>query len=171
MREDLGNPLILKPHLSKFLSEARLPDGEDGPEWSEIPKPPLDDPKKWVAWWAHQVVTPAWWPELVKVPNPRDPVSCTKCMHASFQFPKVKYLQGEWNDCTTPPVPHCIEWDAFLPQAKGNFGSLGYWLWQPKKTLAMVKSLQFGQTRLSHPGPMIGSNWQNVSVGWGRKWS
>ena len=50
---DLGNPPILDPHLSEFLSEAGLLDGEDGPEQSEMPKPPLDDPKEWVTWWDH----------------------------------------------------------------------------------------------------------------------
>ena len=45
-REDLGNPPILDPDLSKFLSGAGPPDSDDGPEWSEMPQPPLDDPKK-----------------------------------------------------------------------------------------------------------------------------
>ena len=53
MRGDLGNPPILDPHLSKFLSEAGPPDGKDGPEQLEVPEPPLDDPKEWVMWWSH----------------------------------------------------------------------------------------------------------------------
>ena len=32
MGEDLRNPPILDPDLSKFLSGAGLPDGDDGPE-------------------------------------------------------------------------------------------------------------------------------------------
>ena len=64
-------------------------------------------------------------------------------MQASFQFPKVKYLQGKHNDYTPPPAPNCIESDAFLPQAKGDFGGLEYQLWQSKKTLALAKALQF----------------------------
>ena len=64
-------------------------------------------------------------------------------MWASFQFPKVKYLWGKHNDYTSPPAPHCIEWDAFLPQAEGDFGGLDHRLWQPKKTLALAKALQF----------------------------
>ena len=127
--EDLGNPPILDPNLSKFLSGAGPPDGYDGPEWSEMPKPPLDDPKKWVAWQACQVEIPDWWPELVMVPTPRDPISFAKHLRESFQFPRVKYLQGQSDDYTPPPAPHCIGWDAFLPQAKGNFGSLNYRLW------------------------------------------
>ena len=90
--EDLGNPPILNLDLSKFLSGAGLPDGDDGPEWSEMPKPPLDDPYKGVAWQDHQVETPDWWLELVMVPTPRDSISLAKCMRASFQFPRVKYL-------------------------------------------------------------------------------
>ena len=143
MGEDLGNPPILDPDLSKFLSRAGLPDNEDGPEQLEMPKPPLDDPKKWVAWHAHQVETPDWWLELVMVPTPREPISFAKCMKASFQFPKVKYLWGQSDDYILPPAPHCIDWDTFLPQAKGDFGSLDYRIQQPKKTLVLAKALQF----------------------------
>ena len=43
---DLGDPPVLDPHLVKFLSGAGLPDGkEDGPDQSEMPNPPLEDPK------------------------------------------------------------------------------------------------------------------------------
>ena len=51
----------------------------------------------------------AWWLELVMVPTPRDPISFTKHLKDTFQFPKVKYLQGEQNDYTLPPAPYCIE--------------------------------------------------------------
>ena len=30
--------------------------------------------------------------------------------------PKGKFLGKKENDYTPPPVPHCIEWDAILPQ-------------------------------------------------------
>ena len=76
------------------------------------------------------------------LPTPTDP-NLAKCMWASFQFLKVKYLWGECNDYTQPPAPHCIEWDAFLPQVKGDLGGLDYWLWQPKKTLVLAKALLF----------------------------
>ena len=46
MGGDLGNPSILDPHLSMFLSKAGLPDGEDGPQQLEMPEPPLDNPKQ-----------------------------------------------------------------------------------------------------------------------------
>ena len=155
---DFRNPPILDPHLSKFLSKAGLPDGEDVTEQYEMPEPPLDDPKEWVMWWAHWVETPAWWLELVMVPTPRDPICFAKHMWASFQFPKVKHLWGKDNDCTLPPAPHCIEWDTFLPQAEGDIGCLDYRLWQPKKTLALAKVLQFwaDQTQPSwaHPGQL-----------------
>ena len=158
MGEDLGNLPILHSDLSKFLSGAGPPDGDDGPEWLETPKPPLDDPKKSVAWQAHWVETLDLWPELVMVPTPRDPISFAKHMRASFQFPKVKYLWGWSDDYTPPPAPHCIEWDAFLPQAKGDFGSLDFRFWQPKKTLALVKALQFWADR-SQPSGAHGK-WQ-----------
>ena len=139
---DMGKPPILDAHLSEFLSEAGPPDGEDGCEWLEMPKLPLDDPKEWVTWWACWVEIPAWWPELLMVSTPWDPISFAKCMQASFQIPKEKYLWGKCNDYTLPPAPHCIEWDAFLPQAKGDFGGLDYRLWQPNKTLSLAKALQ-----------------------------
>ena len=40
---------------------------------------------------------------------------------------KVKYLTlGSKNDYMPPPIPHCIEWDAYLPLAMGNFASQDY---------------------------------------------
>ena len=141
MGGDLGNPPILDPHLSKFLSEAGHSDGEDWPEQSETPEPPLDNPKEWEACWAHWVETPTLWPELVMVPTPRDPICFAKYMQALFQFPKVKYLWGEHNDYTLPPAPHCIEWDTFLPQAKGNFGGLDYWLLTTQEDPGTGKSI------------------------------
>ena len=103
----------------------------------------MEEPMGWVRWWASQVETLAWWLELVMVPTPRDPVSFGTCLQALFQFPKAKYFQGKQNDYTLPSAPHCIEWDAFLPQAEGDFVSLDYQLRQPKKTLALAKALQF----------------------------
>ena len=42
-----------------------------------------------------------------------------------------------------PPVPHCIEWDAYLPFGDRPFGSQDYWMKQPQKMLAYTKALQF----------------------------
>ena len=63
-------------------------------------------------------------------------------MLASFQFPKAKYIRKRENDHTPPPAPHCIQWDAFLPQTEGDFASQDYRLKQPRKTLAFAKALQ-----------------------------
>ena len=49
--------------------------GEDGSDHSLTPEPSFDDPQEWVRWQPHQVETPAWWTELVKVPTSRDPLS------------------------------------------------------------------------------------------------
>ena len=95
--------------------------------------------------------TPAWWPELVKVPTPRDLISFAKQVWASFQFPKAKFLKKGENDHTSPPAPHCIEWDAFLLQTKGTFVSQDYRLRQPKKTLAFAKTLHFGVEKAQPP--------------------
>ena len=91
-----------------------------------MPKLPLYDPWEWVKWCAHQVETPAWWPELVEVPTPRDPISYARQMQVSFQYPKAKFLGKGKNDYTPPLAHHCIEWDAFLPQTEGNFQSQDY---------------------------------------------
>ena len=115
----------------------------DKPNWSATPEPPFHNPEEWVRWHACWVETPAWWLELVKVPTPRDPISFAKWVWASFQFPKAKYPRKGGDNYTPPPAPHCIEWDAFLPQTKGNFASQDYRLRQPKKTLALAKALQF----------------------------
>ena len=72
-------------------------------------------------------------------------------MKASFQFPKAKFLRKGENDHTSPPAPHCIEWDAFLPQTEGNFASQDYGLRQPKKTLAFTKALQFWVEKAQPP--------------------
>ena len=87
--------------------------------------------------------TPAWWPELVKVPTPRDPISFAKQVWGSFQFPKAKFLGKRENDYTPLPAPHCKEWNAFLPQTKGNFMSQDYRLRLSKKTMTLAKALQF----------------------------
>ena len=116
-----------------------------------MPKLPFDNPQEWVRWHAHQVETPAWWPELVKLPTPRDPISFAKWVQASFQFPKAKFLRKGENDHTSPPAPHCIEWDTFLPQTEGNFVSQDYRLRQAKKTLAFAKALQFWVEKAQPP--------------------
>ena len=94
-------------------------------------------------WHAYRVETPTWWLELVEVPTPRDPISFARQMQASFQYPKAKFLGKRENAYTPPPAPHCIEWDAFLPQTEGNFMCQDYRLRQSKKTLALAKALQF----------------------------
>ena len=108
-----------------------------------MPEPPFDKPQEWLRWHAHWVETPAWWLELVQVPTPRDPISFAKQVWASFQFPKAKFLGKRENDYTPPPAPHCIEWETFLPQTKGNFVSQDYRFRQSKMTLAFTKALQF----------------------------
>ena len=72
-------------------------------------------------------------------------------MWASFQFPGAKYLRTGENDQILPPEPHCIEWDAFLPQTEGNFVSQDYRLRQPRKTLAFTKALQFWAEKAQPP--------------------
>ena len=97
------------------------------------------------------VETPTWWPELLKVPTHGDPTDFTKWVQASFQFSKAKCLGKGENDHTPPPTPHCIEWDAFLPQSRNKFTSEDYRLRQPRKTLAYAKTLQFWAKKARMP--------------------
>ena len=78
--------------------------------------------------------TLTWWPELSKVLTPRDPID--------FQFPKAKCQGKGANNHTPPPVPHYIEWNAFLPQSRTCFASEDVRLRQPRKTLAYGQALQ-----------------------------
>ena len=128
---DLGNPPVLDPHVCDFLlgTEASGNRGEE-PDQSTMSEPSFNNPQEWVRWHACWAGTPAWWAELVKVPTPRDLISFAKWVWASFQFPKAKFLGKGENDYTPPPAPHCIEWDAFLPQTKSNFARQDYRLRQ-----------------------------------------
>ena len=156
-------------HMHKFLSGTEASGGKgDKPNQSPMPKPPFDNPQEWVRWHACWMETPAWWLEVVKVPTPRDLISFAKWVWASFLFPKAKFLREVENDHTTPPSPHCIEWDAFLPQTKGNFASQNYSLRQPKKTLAFTN---FGWRKVSQPRPINDANWQCASGNWEKLWS
>ena len=105
--------------MCEFLSgtEASGSRGDESDQ-STIPEPPFDDPQEWVRWYAYWVETPAWWPEVVDIPTPRDLISFARQVQASFQFPKAKFLGKKENDYTPPSAPHYIEWDAFLPQMK-----------------------------------------------------
>ena len=116
-----------------------------------MPEPSFNNPKEWVRWHACWVETPAWWPELVKVPTQRDPISFAKWLQASFQFPKAKFFKTGGDDHTPLPAPYCMEWDAFLLQAKGNFASQDYRLRQPQKTQAFTKALQFWVEKAQPP--------------------
>ena len=96
--------------------------------------------------------TPAWWPELQKVPAQRDTIGFAKQVQAFFQLPQVKCLT--WrneNNYAPPPVPHCIEWDAFLPFGNGNIASQYYRMTQPQKTLAYAKALQVWAEEKAQP--------------------
>ena len=67
---------------------------------------------------------------------------------------KVKCLTGGMeNDSTLPPMPHCIEQDAFLPLGTGNFASQDYRMRQPQKILAYAKVPQFWVERAQLPLP------------------
>ena len=41
-----------------------------------------------------------------------------------------------------PPAPLCMGHDNYLPPSDTRFGTQGYWLKQPKRTLAYTKALQ-----------------------------
>ena len=47
--------------------------------------------------------------------------------------------------------PHCIEWNALLPQSEGNFVSQDCRLRQPRRSLAYAKALQFWAEKAQLP--------------------
>ena len=48
-------------------------------------------------------------------------------------------------------MPHCIEWDAYLPFGNENFASWDYQMKQPWKMLAYAKALQFWAEKAQLP--------------------
>ena len=108
--DDLGHSPELDPCVQEFLSGTGSPGGDrDESNQPSTPNLPFDDPQEWVRWHAHWVETPAWWPELVKVPTSRDPISFARRVWPSFQFPKAKCLGKRGNDHIPLLAPHCIE--------------------------------------------------------------
>ena len=120
---DLEDPPVLDPHIREFLSEIELHLVVEGMNLISLwpLSHPLMTPRSGWGGMPAKWQIPTWWPELVKIPTSRDPISFAKWVWASFQFPKAKCLQKGENDHTPPPAPHCIEWDAFLPQSEGNY--------------------------------------------------
>ena len=151
--KDLEHPSELDPLVQEFLSGTGSPRGEeDKPDQPLTPEPSLDSHCEWVRWHAHWVETLAWWPELQKLLTQRNIIEFAKQVWASFQLPKVKYLTlGLNNDHMPPPIPHCIEYDAYLPFGNGNFASQDYQMKQPQKIPAYAKALQFWAEKAQPP--------------------
>ena len=91
---DLRDPPVLDPCIQEFLSRTGS-HGGDKSDQTLMPKLPFDDPQECVRWCTCQVETPAWWPELQKVPTSNNPMDFTKRVWVSFQLPKVKCLARE----------------------------------------------------------------------------
>ena len=80
-----GDLPVLDLHVHEFLLGTEASGGRgDEPNQSAMPKLSFDNPQERVRWNVCQVETLAWWPELVKVPTPRDPISFAKWVWASF---------------------------------------------------------------------------------------
>ena len=109
-----------------------------------MPKPPSDNPQEWVRWHAHWVGTPAWRPELVKVPTPRDPISFAKWVWASFQFPKVNGM------------PSCYKQKVTLQARTTGSDS-------QRRPWHLPKTYSFGQRKFSHLRLINCANWWHVS--------
>ena len=68
-------------------------------------------------------------------------------------MPKVRCLTLKTeNDYSVPPLPHCIERDAFLPLSTRNFGSQDYWMKQPKRPWCTPRHYNSGWKNCNHPG-------------------
>ena len=119
-----------------------------------MPEPSLEDSNKWVLWHAQWVQTLAWWPELREVPNQMDLPHFMRRLRALFQLPKVRcHVSNTENDYSAPPSPHHIDGDVYLLLNDMKFGGWDYWLKQPEKTLAYVKTLQHWVEKAHMPMP------------------
>ena len=75
-----------------------------GSDHSIMPKLSFDDPWEWVRWHTCQVDTLAWWPQLVKIPSSKDPISCARQVWASFN--SLKWSALGKGKMTTPHHLH-----------------------------------------------------------------
>ena len=104
-----------------------LVEGGDG-FWQKLtPKPSLNNSSEWVAWWADQVNTTTWWPELSMFPGDRDVKEFARKVWAPFELPKRRgCAKSTSNDYSAPPAPHALGWDQFLPIRGMCFGGQDY---------------------------------------------
>ena len=79
----------------------------------------------------------------------------TRKVWALFELPKSSSCaQGTPNDYSTTPIPQALECDQFLPISNIMFSGQDFQMWQPQKTLAYAKALQYWaeKAQLSHLG-------------------
>ena len=116
---------------------------EEDSDQSTMPKPSLEDSNEWIFWYACQLETPVWWPELREVPNQMDLLQVTRGLR----------VQEGKNDYSALPAPKCLgkEWVLLLPDPQ--MASQDYHLWQPLNTLAYAKALQYWLEKAQLPIP------------------
>ena len=96
-----------------FWEPAVEPDPE-GVEENYPLEPSILDIETWLDWQAHQLSTPCWWEELRAILGVKDPQKLTCKIWTSFSIPEVRSRTFPGQDYTVPPVPRCLNWNAFL---------------------------------------------------------
>ena len=130
-----------------------------GEEEDYLPEPSILDIKTWLDWQACQLSTPCWWWELKAILGVKDPQKLTCKIWVSFLIPKVRSRAFLGQDFTVPPIPKCLNRNAFLPDA------LSYQDVQQQPfllTVAYARGLQCWAEKLNLPDssnfhPLVGS--------------
>ena len=83
-------------------------EGGDGFWQKSMPKPSLNNSSEWVTWWADEVDTLTWWPELFTVPRERDVKEFARKIWALFELPERRSCaQSTSNDYSAFPPTCC----------------------------------------------------------------
>ena len=139
---NLGPLHSLEPELESFL-EAPTPMQGAGNRGDSQLECSIKNYEVWLEWQAHQVNMPAWWGELVAIPNAGDPkrLVCMICTSFEILWERSKALRGS-NSYTTP-----------LPQ-NASEGRCSCWS-QPPSTLSGLPSAATSEDPGLCPSPSV----------------
>ena len=141
-----GSPSRSQSRRRVTFQEPEVEADPEGVEENYPPEPSILDVETWIDWQAHQLSTPCWWEELRAILGVKDLQKLTCKIWASFSIPKVKSKAFPGQDYTAPPVPTCLNQNAFLPD------ELSYQdMWQQHflLTVAYTRGLQYWVEKLN----------------------
>ena len=141
---DLEPLLELGPEVDHFLQELAGSSEEENTEPGLPQNPPVEEYERWVTWqaWVHN--TPAWWPELAKIPEVNNHQELAQMVHSSFELPQwISEWHGMENYHQATPAPLSICQKDFLPQHDSKFDCQDMRELQLEKMVAYAQALQF----------------------------